>query len=143
MMFMRKIICISVLILLAVASCKKENTDIPAEPVKTIAGSWKIIKASRNGTDLTTRFDFSAFRINFTDSSYTLTNPVPFIVSKNGKWSFDDPQYPFKLSLTAQNDTAKTSEFSYPVVNGVRNIVVSLSPGCRSNTYQYTLQQDK
>ena len=141
-MFMIKIICISVLIFLAVASCKKENTDIPAEPIKTINGSWKIVKALRNGTDLTARFDFSAFRINFSDSSYTITNPLPFLVSKNGTWSFDDPQYPFKLSLRQQSDTAKTSEFSFPVVNGVRNIVISFSPGCKLNSYQYTLQHD-
>ena len=139
---MRNIICLSVFVLLGLSSCKKENTDVPAESVKSISGSWKITRALRNGTDLTSRFDFSAFRINFSDSTYTLTNPLPFIVSKNGSWKFDDPQYPFRLSLKQLNDTAKTSEFSFPVVKGVRNMIISFSPGCRLNSYQYTLQQD-
>lgn len=137
---MRKIIFIAIGALLVITSCKKENSDVPAEPVKLLSGNWKITKAVRNGTDLTARFDFSGFRINFSDSTYTLTNPVPFLVSKNGKWFFDDPQYPFRLSLQEQNQAAKISEFSFPVVNGVRNIIISFSPGCILNTYQYTLQ---
>lgn len=139
---MKKIISISVLIFVLIGfSCKKENTTIPPEPQKTINGSWKIIKALRNGTDFTTRFDFSAFRINFTDSTYTVENMVPFIVSKNGKWKFDDPVYPFKISFAVQNDAEKSSGMLYPVVDGVRNIVISFSPGCTLNTYQYTLQK--
>ncbi|MCW3094311.1 MAG: hypothetical protein JWP81_5380 [Ferruginibacter sp.] len=139
---MKKIIGTSIIILLLVNfSCKKENTAIPPEPVKTISGSWKIIKALRNGTDLTNRFDFSAFRINFSDSTYTIENLVPFIVSKNGKWNFDDPKYPFKISFTAQNSVEKGSTMLYPVVDGVRNIIISFSPGCTLNTYQYTLQK--
>lgn len=139
---MKRIMSISgVLLVLIIFSCRKEHTAAPLEPVKTINGSWKIIKAVRNGTDLTARFDFSVFRISFTDSAYTITNLVPFIVSKNGKWSFDDPTYPFKISFTAQNDTVKSSSILYPVTNGVRNIIISFSPGCTSNTYQYTLQK--
>jgi hypothetical protein len=95
----------------------------------------------RNGTDLTARFDFSAFRLKFTDSTYTIENAVPFIVSKNGKWSFDDPLYPFKISFTPQNDTEKQTDILFPVVKGVRNIIISFSPGCKLNTYQYTLEK--
>jgi hypothetical protein len=139
---MKKILSITVLIFLMVnLSCKKENTMIPPEPVKGINGNWKIIKALRNGTDLTNRFDFSAFRISFSDSAYTITNPVPFIVSKNGMWSFDDPVYPFKMSFKTQSDPSVSSTIEYPVVKGVRNIIISFSPGCSLNTYQYTLQQ--
>lgn len=139
---MKRIISISgIMFALIIFSCEKEHTTAPLEPVKTINGSWKIIKALRNGTDLTARFDFSAFRISFTDSTYTMSDLVPFIVSKNGRWSFDDPEYPFKMSFTAQNDTVKSSSILYPVINGVRNIIISFSPGCTSNTYQYTLQK--
>ncbi len=139
---MKKIISLlGVIFFLFLFSCEKEQTAAPLEPIKTINGNWQIIKALRNGTDLTSRFDFSTFRINFTDSSYSMTDPVPFIVSKNGKWNFDDPKYPFKMSFTAQNDTTKSSTILYPVTNGVRNIIISFSPGCTSNTYQYTLQK--
>lgn len=139
---MKRIISISVIIFTIINfSCKKENTDIPAEPLKTINGSWKIIKALRNGTDLTERFDFSTFRINFTDSTYTIQNLVPFIVSKNGKWNFDDPQYPFKISFVPESGAEASSAMLYPVVKGVRNIIISFSPGCTLNTYQYTLEK--
>jgi hypothetical protein len=139
---MKRIISISVIIFILIGfSCKKENTIIPPEPAKAINGSWKIIKAVRNGTDLTSRFDFTAFRINFSDSTYTVENMVPFIVSQNGKWSFDDPQYPFKISFVTQSGLNKSSDMLYPVVKGVRNIVISFSPGCTLNTYQYTLEK--
>ncbi len=139
---MKRLISITgCLLLLTFLSCKKEKMASSAEPVKDISGSWKIIKAMRNGTDLTARFSFGDFRINFADSAYTLTNLVPFITSKNGTWRFDDKNYPFQITFTAGGEV-KTSTFLYPVVNGVRNIVISFSPGCASNIYQYTLQKD-
>jgi hypothetical protein len=113
----------------------------PSEPAKNLSGSWQIIKATRNGTDLTTRFDFTTFRIHFTDSSYTIDSLVPFIVNRNGKWSFDDPQYPFTLSFKATDSSAKTSPLQYPVTGGQRNLIITFSPGCSLNSYQYTLQK--
>lgn len=123
------------------AACKTEKIAAPTESVKTISGTWKITDATRNGTDLTTRFNFSNFTITFTDSAYTISNPVPFIVSKNGTWQFDDPNYPFKVNFTATDSAAKVSNLLYPVVNGQRNMVITFSPGCELNTYQYTLQK--
>jgi hypothetical protein len=139
---MKKLLAILGLLLLIIGfSCKKENTDTPPEPAKKLTGSWKIVKALRNGTDLTARFNFADFRINFVDSAYTITNPVPFLVSKSGTWTFDDPLYPFKMSFKTGSAAAVTSTIQYPVLNGVRNIVITFSPGCQSNAYQYTLQQ--
>jgi len=130
------------LIILAVfAACKPEHMAIPSEPLKDINGSWQIIKATRNGTDLTTRFQFSQFRIHFTDSTYTIDSLVPFIVSKSGRWAFDDPHYPFSLSFTATDSATKSSPLLYPVVEGQRNIIITFSPGCTTNAYQYTLQK--
>lgn len=123
-------------------SCKKEKVSIPAEPLKEISGSWKIIKALRNGTDMTNRFDFSRFRISFSDSTYIINNPVPFIVAGEGSWKFDDPNYPFVMNFRANGDTLKSSEIQYPVTKGVRNIIISFSPGCTANTYQYTLEKE-
>jgi hypothetical protein len=122
-------------------ACRPERLTIPSEPVKDLSGNWQIIKATRNGTDLTARFDFSHFRIHFSDSSYTIDSLVPFIVSRNGKWSFDDPNYPFALSFRATDSSAKTSPLLYPVTGGQRNIIVTFSPGCSLNSYQYTLQK--
>ena len=135
-----------IFILLAIASlgfyaCKPEMLIAPSEPVKDLSGNWQIIKATRNGTDLTMRFDFSRFRIRFTDSTYIIDSLVPFIVSRNGKWAFDDPGYPFTLSLQATDSGAKTSPLLYPVSGGQRNLIITFSPGCSLNTYQYTLQK--
>ena len=143
---MQKRFIIPLLALLALAlalhSCQKEKVTIPDEPVKDISGSWKIIKATRNGTDLTNRFDFSRFRISFSDSTYSISNPVPFIVARNGSWHFDDGQYPFVMNFRATGDTLKSSEIQYPVTKGVRNIIIAFSPGCPSNSYQYTLEKE-
>ena len=122
-------------------ACKPEMLIAPSEPRKDLSGNWQIIKATRNGTDLTTRFDFSPFRIRFTDSTYTIDNPVPFIVNRNGKWAFDDPTYPFTLSFQATDSSAKTSPLLFPVTGGQRNLIITFSPGCSLNTYQYTLQK--
>ncbi len=139
---MKKYLSIAVVFMLLISNaCKKETPIIPPEPTKSINGNWKIIKALRNGTDLTSRFNFNNFRISFTDSTYALSNPVPFIVSKDGTWSFDDPVYPFRMTFKTAGGADAGSTIQYPVVKGVRNIVISFSPGCTKNTYQYTLQQ--
>lgn len=138
---MKRIHCILLLLSVAFFACRTERLDMPYEPVKDVNGNWRIVGVSRNGTDLTSRFDFSKFRISFADSAYTLSEQVPFLVNTNGTWRFDDPAYPFKISLTAKDSTAKTSSLLFPVVGGKRNMVLTISPGCSSNTYQYTLQK--
>src|SRR6266850_7860612 len=85
--YMKKILILLTICAAGLMACKPEHLVLPGEPMKQLSGNWQIIKATRNGTDLTTRFDFSHFRIQFTDSSYTIDSLVPFIVSKNGKWA--------------------------------------------------------
>lgn len=126
---------------LCLFACKPEMLLTPSEPAKDLTGNWQIIKATRNGTDLTNRFNFSAFRIRFRDSTYTIDNPVPFIVNRNGKWAFDDPTYPFTLSFQAPDSNAKIAPLLFPVTGGQRNVVITFSAGCSLNTYQYTLQK--
>ena len=140
---MRRLIKINCALLLGfiLFSCKVEHAIPPNEPVKNIAGTWGITDVTRNGTDLTSGFVFSQFRIVFTDSTYTIDSLVPFIVTHNGKWAFNDPQYPFSLIFTPTDSPSVSTPFLFPVVNGVRNIVLTFSPGCPSNTYQYTLQK--
>jgi hypothetical protein len=124
------------------SSCKVEHTTPLNEPMKNIAGSWGILHATRNGTDMTSGFDFSKFRIVFTDSTYAIDSLVPFIVTTHGKWAFDDPQYPFNLIFTpADSSKSIQAPFLFPVTGGVRNIILTFSPGCPSNSYQYTLQK--
>jgi hypothetical protein len=138
---MKKIFYLQLIILTVLMACKPERLIAPSEPLKEISGNWQVIKATRNGTDLTTRFDFSQFRVRFTDSTYTLDSLLPFIVNKSGKWAFDDPNYPFYLSFTATDSAARKSSLLFPVTGGQRNIIITFSPGCTSNSYQYTLQK--
>ncbi|HEY1200525.1 MAG TPA: DUF5004 domain-containing protein [Niastella sp.] len=138
---MKKILVLPILCSLLFFACKPELLIAPSEPAKDLSGSWQIIKATRNGTDLTMRFNFSQFRIRFTDSTYTIDSLVPFIVNRSGKWAFDDPTYPFTLSFQATDSSAKTSPLLFPVTGGQRNLIITFSPGCSANTYQYTLQK--
>jgi len=129
------------------ASCKTDKINPISEPVKDISGSWKIIKATRNGSDLTALVDsniysFSKFRINFSGGKYTVTNPLPFIVSQSGTYSLDNPQYPFQITFSATGSTTPAStSFTYPVVGGVRVLTLVFAPGCPQNTYSYSLEK--
>ncbi|TDW96321.1 DUF5004 domain-containing protein [Dinghuibacter silviterrae] len=137
---MNKILKAALLVMMA-AACKVEsNLKAPVEPVKKITGTWQIVDATENGTDLMQWFDFTKFRITFADSTYTLDSLLPFMVSANGKWKVDDPQYPFSITLTPTDSAAVVSPLSFPVVGGVRNMILTFSPGCNKNSYQYTLQ---
>ncbi len=126
------------------SSCKTDKIRSLSEPVKDISGTWKIVKATRNGTDITTVVDtniynFSKFRLSFSGNGYTVTNPLPFIVSANGTYSVDNPQYPFLITFTATGTTTPVSTaFTYPIVNGVRVLTLVFSPGCPQNAYSYS-----
>lgn len=122
-------------------SCKRETITTPQEADKSIDGTWKIVKAIRNGTDLTSRFDFSHFRIQFQDSTYVIDNLVPFVVESNGTYHVDDPKYPFKIIFSEKGEASKTLNMEFPITGGVRNIILNFSPGCTANSYQYTLQK--
>jgi hypothetical protein len=70
-----------------------------------------------------------------------MLNKLPFLVNDDGKFSLDDPQYPFKITFTANGATAVSTPFTYPVVNGKRQLSITFSPGCPNNSYVYVLQK--
>ncbi len=129
-----------------VCSCNTFNSDEDenvTEFTKEVDGTWRVIKASRNGTEITKLMDFSKFTLILnSDNTYSMQNYLPFLVKKEGTWHVDDPQYPFKLIF----DQAGASEevvamLSYPVVNGKRQVSLSFSPGCPSNIYTYVFEK--
>jgi hypothetical protein len=126
---------------MAFTSCKVEKLTPVAESTKDISGDWTVISATRNGTDLMSVVDFSQFKVSFKDGKYTLINKLPFLVSNDGTYSFDDPQYPFKISFTATGSPAVATAFTYPIVNGIRQLTLTFSPGCPGNTYVYTFKK--
>ncbi len=132
--------------LFLLGSCDKFSDDSSTdytESTKDISGTWKIIKASRNGSDITALMDFTQFRINFnSDNTYTIDNYLPFLVKSDGSWTLDDPQYPFNLILKENGSEAGViSGLSYPDVKGKRQINLSFSPGCRHNIYTYVFEK--
>ncbi len=137
------VLCLIFLFLMGFASCHKESNISIKEPLKDITGSWKIVKLTRNGEDLTNRINLSKFRLVFNeDSTYSLQGEMPFIVSQPGTYSLDNPQYPFFIRFATQDKTNKdTLKLVYPVVNGVRQISINISPGCAKNTYNYVFQK--
>jgi hypothetical protein len=137
------ILCLIFLILAGFTSCKKESNISIQEPLKDITGSWEIVKLTRNGEDLTDRVDLSKFRLVFNkDSTYSLQGNMPFIVREPGTYSLDNPQYPFFIRFETQDKSIQdTLKLVYPVVNGVRQISVNISPGCSKNTYNYVFQK--
>jgi hypothetical protein len=125
------------------SSCKIEEISPVAEAPKDISGSWKIIKATRNGTDITTAFDFTQFRLKFDSTdNYTLINRLPFLVNTNGKYKLDDPAYPFKLTMMPDGASAVSTSFNYPTTAGIRQLSLTFIPGCELNSYIYTLERE-
>lgn len=129
-----------------ICSCDTFKDDEPGHPkesMKEVSGAWRVIKASRNGTEITKLMDFTKFTLILNDDhSYTLQDRLPFLVNADGTWSVDDPQYPLRLMF---NETGSAGEvvamLHYPVVNGKRQISLSFSPGCLSNIYTYVFEK--
>ncbi|MBL4676929.1 MAG: DUF5004 domain-containing protein [Mucilaginibacter sp.] len=133
---------------LGAASCKTDKLvpDV-IESNKSISGTWAIASATQNGRELINlpngMTHLAEFKITFTDDGkYTVENPVPFIVSGNGQYKFNDPQYPFDIAFTADGAQAPVkSTFLSPNVQGDRRITLTFSPGCDKNVYKYTLKR--
>ncbi len=133
--------CILILAMIFISSCKVEKIAPNQEAVKDIKGNWQVIKAMRNGADITSLVDFTQFKLNFDGLNYTLTNKLPFLVLQNGTYSLDDPQYPFQISFTPTASKTVATPFTYPIINGVRQLSITFSPGCANNSYVYTFQK--
>jgi hypothetical protein len=129
------------MVVLMAAACKTEKVLPRQEALKDISGSWQVIQATRNGTNLAGLVDFSRFRINFDGGNYKLLNKLPFIVTQDGAFALDDPQYPYKITFTAGGGTPVSTGFTYPIVSGKRQLSLTFSPGCTNNSYVYVLQK--
>ena len=141
-----RLILMPLFILVAIASfitsCDDEIDPVEEAP-KQLDGSWKIVGVFRNDVDITQALDLSKFRITFQgDGTYTIDNYLPFIVRSGGKFSLDDPQYPFRITFREEaTQETVTTDLTYPVVLGKRQIHLSFSPGCVNNKYEYVLEE--
>lgn len=131
-------------------ACNRNET-IAVEPVKDIGGTWKIDKITRNGEDLTDWIDTREFQLIFQqDSAYTgmggsykTLEGLPFVGESNqGLWKFNNAAYPVYIYFTPEGTTTPIQvKFFYPVVTGKREISLTISPGCPSNSYEYLLKK--
>jgi hypothetical protein len=138
-----------ILSILIWTSCKTDRIAPVVESTKDLTGTWKIVSATRNGTNLlplvdTADINFNSFNIVFSGANYTLSTPLPFIVSQGGTFALDNPQYPFQISFKPTGATSSTSTaFTYPIVDGVRVLTILFSPGCAQNVYSYSFEKVK
>ena len=139
---------ISLFLMLAVWSCNMFNEDSLTSGNQEVSldtsGSWKIVKVTRNGTDITNAMDFTKFRLNLNkDGMFSIDNYLPFVVKKtSGKWAIDDPVFPFRLFFYDANGSDEIiANLNYPVSNWKRQIILTFSTGCVSNTYSYVFER--
>ena len=129
------------------SSCSQFNDDSNpfeiSEAVKDVSGVWKLKAVTRNNIDITSEMDFTKFALRMnSNGTYELENYLPFVVERNGTWKTDDPQFPFRLSFLEQGAANSVDvDFNFPVTNGLRSLQITLSPGCASNVYTYTLER--
>ncbi len=130
--------------LLTLSSCEDEMAKVTnEESIKDIAGNWKVVQLIRNGEDLSKRMEVKDFQINFnTDGTYTLAEQLPFVVDASGRYMFNDPQFPFSLILRPEGEEKEVAvKFQFPVVAGKRQLSLSFSLGCSSNSYQFNFER--
>ncbi|KKX50878.1 DUF5004 domain-containing protein [Sphingobacterium sp. IITKGP-BTPF85] len=103
----------------------------------------EVVELTRNGEDVGKRMDLTNFKINFNaDGTYTLADQLPFIVAAPGKYVFNDPQFPFSLILTPDDEKKDIPlKFQFPVKAGKRQLSLTFSLGCSSNTYQFNFER--
>ena len=136
----------SILILVAITTfmgCYKAEDEDYTEPVKDISGDWQVVEAYRNDENITDLMNFSQFMINFSaDGSYSFQNYLPFIISEEGTWSLNDPQYPNYISFAGNSgQEAIQSQLALPITDGKRQISITFSPGCPENSYTYVFER--
>jgi hypothetical protein len=129
---------------LTIISCKDELVDtITDEAVKDVTGTWRVVSLTRNGEQLAQRLDVSKFKITFNnDGTYTLQDKLAFAVAGPGSYKLNDPSYPYSLILTEQSKPAQNIKFQFPVIEGKRQLSLTLSPGCTGNVYQYNFVKE-
>ena len=139
----KKIFFAFMIIVAATVSCKTQK-DVLVEPQKDLSGLWRISKVTRNAADITEWIDSAGFRLTLNkDNTYTLgNNNIPFLVSTDGTWKPDDPQYPYHLIFVPSNGAdSVTGNIGTPVTLGNRSLNITFSPGCYKNVYIYTLEK--
>lgn len=114
------------------------------ERIVDLTGSWTVSQVQLNGIDITSRLEFSRIDLQLAGgadgpTSYTIENDgLPFLVTTDGDWSYDDNIYPTQVTFTTDGK-AKTASFSMPPISGGNEFTISFALGCADNSYTYLL----
>jgi hypothetical protein len=124
------------------------DVDIPDgafdERIVDLNGSWTVSSVLQNGVDITDRMEFSRIDLQLNSnaegpSSFTIENDgLPFLVTRDGEWSYDDNIYPTQMIFTAAGES-RTAAFATPPISGGDDFTISFALGCADNTYTYLL----
>ena len=142
---MKKYISLTFILAMLFTGCSTFSDDSNSygqvESIKDVSGTWVIKTASRNGVDVTKDMDFSKFVLHLNaDGTYHIENILPFVVRTDGTWRTDDQRMPLIIQFTENNATnPMTVQLNYPIVNGERQMLITHSPGCYSNSYVYSM----
>lgn len=156
----KKILIVLAIASLAINACKKEYEDIgtPASKIEGVTSKWVLttFKMTDKGGILDEQMDMTdyytnnsqmpniTFTINGADTTFTCdTAGVILNLFKvaNGRWRFDDNNYPTKILLLADDKSAIT-EFNLlaPIRKFDNTLSISQATKCSGNTvYTYDL----
>jgi len=141
-----KACALAVLFGATVMSCdsyKDSTPDTFEEADKDLTGVWQLATVSRNGIDITEALGeatVSQFKLHMNSGgTYTLENRSPFPVRVDGTWEVDDPVHPMMITFKESGSIGSEEkvEIKYPNIKGARQLLVTHSPGCPINKYEY------
>ena len=109
-----------------------------------LRGTWTVAGVTLNGVDISDRMEFSRMTLQLEmdgngPTGYQIENDgIPFLVTENGSWFYDDKVYPTLISFDSPGKNA-IATFSEPPLSGGSNFSIAFSLGCADNIYVYHL----
>jgi len=129
-MIMKKYIILLVATTLGLAACKKELKEIgaPASKVEGIMADWDLLKATQVDELSLTKESANIYsflagsgklpNISFSDSTYSVDTvglKFNFFGGPSGKWRFDNPALPAKITFMPDGADAFTLKLNGPI----------------------------
>ena len=127
---MKKYIILLVATTLGLAACKKELKEIgaPARKVEGIKSDWDLLKAPQVDELSLTKESANIYsflagsgklpNISFSDSTYSVDTvglKFNFFGGPSGKWRFDNPAFPAKITFMPDGADAFTLKLNGPI----------------------------
>jgi hypothetical protein len=127
---MKKLVMMICAASLLMAACKKDTKEIgvPASKMEGITSNWQLLKANqvdelsltKEAVNIYGYFSTSVKLPNilFTDSTYSVDTTglsYNFFGGAEGKWKFDDPEFPSTITFTPNGGNAFSLKLNGPI----------------------------